>query len=125
MSDLRPKGTQISICGVERHICFNLNVTDEIQEHYDMSMYDVFDMMTNKRTASSTLKFILTTLFNDEAERTRKEELKVTEKEVGWMVTEGDVDEIMTKIIREYGIFLPEIDEYENPKVESGTVTEE
>ncbi|MDU7031583.1 hypothetical protein [uncultured Robinsoniella sp.] len=125
MSDLRPKGTPISICGVERHICFNLNVTDEIQEHYDMSMYDVLDMLTNKRTASSTMKYILTVLFNDEAERTENEELKVTVKEVGWMVTEDNVDEIMTKLISTYGISLPKIDEYENPKVESGTVTEE
>lgn len=125
MSSLRPVGTPINIDGVERHISFNLNVTDEIQEYYDMSMYDALDMLTNKRTASSTMKYILTVLFNDEAERTGNEELKVTEKEVGWMVTEDNVDEIMTKLISAYGITLPEVDEYESPKVESGTVTEE
>lgn len=125
MSSLRPVGTPINIDGVERHISFNLNVTDEIQEHYDMSMYDALDMLTNKRTASSTMKYILTVLFNDEAERTGNEELKVTEKEVGWMVTEDNVDEVMTKLISTYGISLPEVDEYESPKVESGTVTEE
>nr|DAV83583.1 MAG TPA: tail tube protein [Caudoviricetes sp.] len=123
MSDLRPKGVTITIDGTERNLLFTLNVIDEIQDHYDMAMTEVWDKLTDKREAEKTIRYLLCTLLNDEAEREKRNgrELKnYTEKEVGWIISVDDVDEILSALLKAYGVSLPEPDEDEHPNQKSG-----
>nr|DAV48399.1 MAG TPA: tail tube protein [Caudoviricetes sp.] len=123
MSDLRPKGVTITIDGTERNLLFTLNVIDEIQDHYDMAMTEVWDKLTDKREAEKTIRYLLCTLLNDEAEREKRNgrELKnYTEKEVGWIISVDDVDEILSALLKAYGVSLPEPDEDGHPNQKSG-----
>lgn len=123
MSDLRPKGVTITIDGTERNLLFTLNVIDEIQDHYDMAMTEVWDKLTDKREAEKTIRYLLCTLLNDEAEREKRNgrELKnYTEKEVGWIISVDDVDEILSALLKAYGVSLPEPDEDGHPNQKGG-----
>lgn len=123
MSDLRPKGTPVVINGEERNLLFTLNVIDEIQDHYDAPMTEVWDRLTDKRESEKTIRYLVCTLLNDEAAREQRngKELKsYTEEEVGWAITVENVNEIMMALLDAYGLSLPEPDEDDSPKAESG-----
>ncbi len=123
MSDLRPRGTPVAIDGEERHLLFTLNAIDEIQDHFDAPMSDVWDKLTDKRESEKTIRYLVCTLLNDEAAREQRngKELKsYTEEEVGWAITIGNVNEIMMALLDAYGLSLPEPDEDDSPKAESG-----
>ncbi len=123
MSDLRPRGTPVVIDGEERHLLFTLNAIDEIQDHFDAPMSDVWDKLTDKRESEKTIRYLICALLNDEAAREQRngKELKsYTEEEVGWAITVGNVNEIMMALLDTYGLSLPEPDEDDSPKAESG-----
>ena len=80
-------------------------------------------MLTDKREAVKVLRTVVTILLNDEADRKKREgyELKhYTEQEVGWLITQEDISEILLAVFRAYGLSLPEPDEFESPNVTSG-----
>ena len=88
-----------------------------------MAMTEVWDKLTDKREAEKTIRYLLCTLLNDEAEREKRNgrELKnYTEKEVGWIISVDDVDEILSALLKAYGVSLPEPDEDEHPNQKSG-----
>lgn len=123
MSDLRPKGTPVMINGEERNLLFTLNVIDEIQDHYDAPMTEVWDRLTDKRKSDKTIRYLVCTLLNDEVAREKRngKDLKsYTEEEVGWAITVKNVNEIMMALLSAYGMSLPEPDEDADPKAESG-----
>lgn len=123
MSDLRPKGIPVMINGEERHLLFTLNAIDEIQDHFDAPMTEVWDKLTDKRESEKTIRYLICTLLNDEAAREQRngKELKsYTEEEVGWAITVENVNEIMMALLDAYGLSLPEPDEDDSPKAESG-----
>ena len=123
MSDLRPRGTPVVIDGEERRLLFTLNAIDEIQDHFDAPMSDVWDKLTDKRESDKTIRYLICTLLNDEAAREQRngKELKsYTEEEVGWGITVENVNEIMMALLDAYGLSLPEPDEDDSPKAESG-----
>lgn len=114
MSDLRPKGVPVVIDGVERHMLFTLNAIDELQEHYKEDLSKIIDRLTDKEEAVSTLRQILATLLNDEAERESangKELKQYTTREVGWLVSLDNQEQILLAILAAYGLSLPEGDE--------------
>lgn len=125
MSDLKPTGEALVIDGVERHLLFTLNVDDDIQAHFDAPIEDVINMLTDKKTSSSALRYTLAALLNDEADRLDhagvKHELKrYTEQEIGWVVTRDNLAEVLIAVLKAYGLSLPEPDEFESPNGESG-----
>ncbi len=127
MSDLRPVGVPVEVEGVERHFLFTLNVIDEIQEHFKMELSQVIDNMTDKEKSNSTVRYLVSALLNDEAEREagRGRELKrYTEKEAGWLVTLDNISDILLAIFKAYGLSLPEPDEDSFPNMESGQTEE-
>ena len=127
MSDLRPRGVPVMVDGVERHFLFTLNAIDEIQDHYDMSLSDVMNNLTDKNQSYKTLRYIIMALLNDEAEREsaagNDKYKKVTEKEAGWMVTLESEEEILLAVFKAYGLSLPEGDD-EDPNQVSRETTE-
>jgi hypothetical protein len=127
MSDLRPVGVPVVIDGVERHLLFTLNVIDDIQEHFDLELHQIIDNLTDKNEASKTIRYMLCSMLNDEAE---KEEFKgngelkrYTEKEIGWIVSLENQAEILMKIFEAYGISLPAAED-DDPNLKSGTAKE-
>lgn len=119
MSDLKPRGVPVMVEGVERHFLFTLNVIDEIQDHYNLALSEVIDKLTDKSQAYKTLRYIIMTLLNDEAERENAtgndKYKKVTEKETGWLITLENEEEILIAVFKAYGLSLPEgEDEYPN-----------
>ncbi len=125
MSDLRPKGQVITLGGEERHLLFTLNAIDELQEKFNLSLEETIDLLTDKKKANTTLKTILFVLLEDEADREEFEKKesnlkRYTEKEVGWLISMENIGDVMFSVLKAYGLSLPEPDEFENPKAESG-----
>ena len=121
MSELKPTGVPIKLDGAERHFLFTLNVVDEVQDHYDCSLEEVVNKLTDKKESVKILRYLTMALLNDEAERSPQAELKTyTEKEVGWLITQENVLEVTMDVLRAYGLSLPEPDEYASPNGEGG-----
>lgn len=121
MSDLRPAGEPVMLGGEKRHFLFTLNVVDELQEHFDCSLEEVIDRLTDKREAAKTLRYVAMTLLNDEADRTADASMKrYTEKEAGWLVSQENLTEVTVAVLKAYGLSLPEPDEFASPNVMSG-----
>lgn len=111
MSDLRPVGVPVEVKGVERHLLFTLNTIDEIQEHYDKTLDEVLDYLMDDRKLPKVMTYILCVLLNDEAERKPEDGLiKYTEKEIGNIVTREEIMEYTFKILKAYGVSIPEAD---------------
>lgn len=121
MSDLRPRGEGLTLGGEERHLLFSLNAVDELQDHFDCSLEEVIERLTDKREAAKTLRYVVTTLLNDEADRTKDADLKhYTERETGWLISNENLVEVTVAVLKAYGISLPEPDEFASPNVMSG-----
>lgn len=118
MSDLRPTGVAVAIGGEERHFLFTLNVIDTIQEHYDCSLEEVIDKLTDKRESVKALRYVVMELLNDEAERADLK--RYTEQEAGWIVSQENLMEVTLAVLKAYGLSLPEPDEFDSPNVQSG-----
>lgn len=125
MSDLRPIGVPVMIEGVERHMLFTLNVIDEMQEHYNEPLAEIINNLMKKSSAVKTLRYMTYALLEDELQRKAAsgEKLKkYSEKEVGWLITRENEEEIMLAILKAYGLALPESDDEEEafPNQSSG-----
>lgn len=128
MSDLRPVGVPITLDGVERRFLFTLNVIDDIQEHFDKPLDEVVDLLLDKRYAGNTMRYLVMVLANDEVDRERHKNeqctlKKVTEQEVGWMLTNDNIQDVTLAVLKAYGISLPEVDEDEIPNTKSGQLS--
>ncbi len=124
MSDLRPRGVPVMVEGVERHFLFTLNVIDEIQDHYDMSLSDVVDKLTDKKESLKVMRYLIAALLNDEVARKGTEEkqnLKLySEEEVGWIVDATNMEKMTVALLKAYGLSIPEPDEDVSPNPVSG-----
>lgn len=125
MSDLRPVGVPVMIEGVERHMLFTLNVIDEMQEHYNEPLAEIINNLMKKSSAVKTLRYMTYALLEDELQRKAAggEKLKkYSEKEIGWLITRENEEEIMLAILKAYGLALPESDDEEEmfPNQSSG-----
>lgn len=124
MSDLTPKGVPVTFYGVERHLLFTLNAVHEIQEHYDAPLGEVIDKLTDEKEAPETLRTILMILLNDEVEflsyKGGKCDMEpVDERQVGWMITRGNIIGVVTAVLEAYGCTLPKPGE-DNPNQKGG-----
>ena len=121
MSDLRPIGRAVMLDGAERHFLFTLNVVDEVQDHYDCSLEEVINKLTDKKESIKALRYLTMALLNDEAERSPQAELQTyTEQEAGWLITQENVLDVTMAVLQAYGLSLPEPDEFASPNGEGG-----
>lgn len=124
MGRLRPTGVPVTIGGTERHLLFTLNAIDEIQERNDAPLGEVVSKLADEKEANKALRSIVTILLNDEVERLSykngKNEFDILdEKQVGWMITKENIDEVAVAVLKAYGCDLPETDE-SDPNREGG-----
>lgn len=120
MSDLRPTGVSIQFDGVERHFLFTLNVIDKVQDHYGTIVLDAMDKLFVAKEQSSAVRFFVKTLLDDEAEREKwknpESDLPMyKDKELGWLISVENIDEIIAAIMKAYRISVPEADGDEDP----------
>lgn len=125
MSDLRPKGVEVELGGQSHKILFTINAIDQIQEKCNMPLFDavkyVADAADGKKDHDTlvNMRTIMTVLLNDE------EEGRLTEKEVGRLITLENYTKTAWAVLQAYGISIPDpdeddSDEDEDPKAETG-----
>lgn len=122
MSTLRPKGIPCEVAGVERNLLFTLAVVDELEDHYDLPVESVVDMLTDDRKVYKVLSYVLTVLINDEIAARNyaegKNEPAITEDEIKWSVDVRDTGRLARAVMQAYGYSFPEAED-NDPNVES------
>ena len=71
MRILKPEGIEIEFDDKKRHLLFNLNVIDAVQEKYDGYIIDILDSISNNtdnRNAYGKISYILYALLNEDTE---------------------------------------------------------
>lgn len=91
MGTMKPRGVPVNFDGQERMFLFTLNTIDEIQEETGKTMQEIMEELTEDRGKRETLKYVVMTLLNEEAERAKRKGLEeiptsVTLQDVGDMV---------------------------------------
>lgn len=125
MGDLRPQGIPIQLGGAERHFLFTLNVIDEVQSHYNTDMLNALSKLYDEEEGNSALRYFVTVLLNDEAERENWMHpeyglKKITENEAGWLINIYNISEVALAILRAYRLSVPESDASNDPNQMSG-----
>lgn len=114
MSDLRPTGVKVTICGEERHLLFTLNAIDAVQYEFDATVLEVLDAMTtaDERKRPFYIKKILKILLDSEADRERLingiELRRYTEDEIGMLIDVSNTVSVIGAIVQAFGISFPE-----------------
>jgi hypothetical protein len=131
MRTLKPIGCLIDFDGKERHFLFTINVIDQIQDHYDMHIDEVMNMLLGKepeerRKSYSNLKYIVTTLVNEDVEIHNEESEEkwkpVTENYIGRHISMDNIGIVTLTVIQAYTASLPakeSEDEEEDPNQRS------
>lgn len=118
MSDLRPRGVPVVICGSERHLLFTLAAVDEAQNEFDKNLNEILHDIANEFPAGHTLKIVLQILMQDEIAREKHKNadtklIMPTEQEIA-----PDTYLMLMKAVFEaYGVSLPEIDDTDPNRV--------
>lgn len=121
MSDLRPKPHKINLGGEEFGLLFSINAIDEIQDHFDISISQLSDLLKDQRTIFKNLKIILTVLINEAIDDEEAGRAHVEERWVGRKITANNLKALTTDILLAFSDGSPEGDgdEDEGPNVTS------
>lgn len=125
MSDLKPRGVPVTVCGEERRLLFTINAVEEIQETLDMPILEALDIMANDMERQYTfIKKILTVLLDSEADlvklQTGKDLRRFTEKEVGLLVGTDNKLDIVLVILQAFNNSMPESSGDDDPNQTGG-----
>lgn len=119
MSDLTPKGTMITVDGVERKILFTFSVVDELQDLFGKSIDEIIgeylENASSEKNISSLMKMTSTML----DVFARENDDSIMRGHFDRYVTSKNVYQIVSLIISEYGLDLPDPEEDEGNR-ESG-----
>lgn len=127
MGTMKPRGVPVNFDGKERMFLFTLNTIDEIQEETGKTMQEIMEELTEDRGKRETLKYVVMTLLNEEAERAKRKGLEeiptsVTLQDVGDMIGMDNLIDVTAAILVAYGYSFPEAEE-DDPNQESGQQT--
>lgn len=119
MSDLTPKGTMITVDGVERKILFTFSVVDELQDLFGKSIDEIIseylENASSEKNLSSLMKMTSTML----DVFARESDESIGHGHFDGYVTSKNVYEIVSLILSEYGLDLPDPEE-DQGNLESG-----
>ena len=133
MSDINPKGVPVTINGEERHFLFDYAVIAEIQEAYESDVLSAIrQFWMEKRSPGEYNAKVLIDLTHklllDECDRAKffsGEELKTyTRRQVGWLITQANADDIVNAILSAWMMSMPKQEEQteeKDPNAERGT----
>ena len=122
MSDLQPKGAELELGGVKRHLLFTLAAVDEIQSKYDLPVNEVIELMQDDRKVIQVAYDLIYILINDEIARNRyfngSTEEPVTEQSLKWMMNTADMPKYIAALLIAYGLSIPDPED-DDPNAES------
>jgi len=118
MSDLQPKLYKIMLGGQEFGLLFSINAIDDIQDHYDIPISHLIELLNDERDTFKNLRYILTVLINEGIDDEENDRPHVEERWVGRKITAGNIHELGDSILRAFNEGTPEPDE-ECPNVTS------
>jgi hypothetical protein len=131
MRILKPVGTEIDIDGKERHLLFNINVIDELQEHFDMYIGDILNSLLERQDKEKQKAFydtvvcILTVLLNEDVRLHNKHNPSdpwenITEEYLKEEVLTNSTSATITlEILKSFNGSLPK-NEDDDPNLKSG-----
>ena len=122
MSDLKPKATKIKLGKNEYGLRFTLNAIDEIQDHFEIPIADLYKVLNEESKRIKTLKYIIALLVNEDVDCQNDEgmELKhIDERFVGRCIDINNMHEMMSTIISSFSDGTPDGDEEESPNAAS------
>ena len=94
--DLKPKGIPYSIDEYDRHLLLNLNVIDDVQEHFDMPLVDITTMLKNDKERYRAVRYLLYAFLADDAEENGYP--VISEKSIGRKLTLENLPEAVKAI---------------------------
>lgn len=119
MSDLRPTGTKITLGDKEYILYFDLNAIDDIQDHFDISIAELPDLMKDDRKTYKVLKYLLSVLINEGIDEFETGEKHTNEREIGRKLNMSNISEVSSKIMEAFSGSTPVSDEEDDPNVKS------
>lgn len=125
MSDLRPRGIEIELGGQKHRLLLTLNAIDQIQEKCNLPLYEAIKYAAQAADGKmdhdtiQNFRAIVAVLLNDE------DDGNLTENEVGKLLDIDNFRPVAWKVLKAYGLSMPEPDEdaddeEEDPKAETG-----
>ena len=113
MRDLKPTGVIFEIDEHERHLILTLNVIDEIQEHYNMSLTDVCTLFKDELKRFAVVRYMLYVMLKEDAEiQNEFSENKIpviSEKSIGRVINLKTITTAIKKISEAIVAGSPEI----------------
>lgn len=111
MSDLRPTGTPVVICGQEYNFLFTIGIIETIQEECNMALVEIIPGIARTANYSTTAEdmrnfntVVAAFISADTGERISPEELD-------GVIKPREMQKIATGIMKAYGFSMPEPDE--------------
>lgn len=111
MSDLRPKPYNITLDGQKFGLLFSLNSIDEIQEHFNIPISQISDLMKDERTVFRNLRYLLTVLINEAIDDEESGRPHVEERWVGRKISTNNFKQLTKDILIAFTNGAPESDE--------------
>lgn len=118
MSDLKPMGTKIKLGDKEYTLLFDINAIDDIQDHLDMPISQLNEVLKDERKVYKVLKYLMTVLINEGIDDEEKGGEHVTERFVGRKITPGNMAQLRVSVLASFTNDTPEVTD-ENPNLKS------
>jgi hypothetical protein len=131
MRILKPVGIEIDIDGKDRHLLFNVNVIDELQEHFDMYIGDILNALLDNQDKEKqkafydSIVYILAVLLNEDVRMHNKNNPsdpweKITDEYLKEeILTNSTSAAIALEILKSFNGSLPK-NEDDDPNLKSG-----
>jgi len=120
MRVLKPQGIPVNFDGIERHFLFNINVIDEIQEHFDTDIISAINLIINdkdselKKKAYDNLCYFVMVLANEDTRiynKTAKEKRENIDIEyLKEVITHRTAQELLAAILKAFNGSMPQDD---------------
>lgn len=114
MSDLRPSGIPVKICGREYNFLFTIGIIENLQEECNKALVEIIAgiaRISNYSTKPEDLRCFNETIAAFVSADTGK---KIAAEELDGVIKPAEMQKIAVKILEAYGFAMPEPDEEED-----------
>lgn len=124
MSDMRPKGSKITLNGTEYNLIMGINIIDDIQDTYDIAIGEITDLINDPKKQFKVIRHLFTSMINEDIDRRNDsgEKLEhITEQYFGRHFDMSNPDMMRGIIYKSLNNSMPEHDseEDEDPNAKS------
>jgi hypothetical protein len=117
MSDMNPKPTPIKLGDKEYGLLFTINAIDDIQDHFDIAILDITELLNDPKKQIKAIRYLLTVLINEGIDWQNDhggDEPHVDERYVGRLITAQNINYVVGSILAAFSSGAPESDETPN-----------